>query len=81
MSASVRHRVDGTATTMRIRTRLGCTSADMTVLIALGRHFERLADEDLASAAGPGRPTTRRRGVSGPQAGGDRRARRAGPAG
>ncbi len=50
----IRHPVHGTteapcATTMRIRTRLRYSLADMVVLVALAEHFDRLQSRDLAA--------------------------------
>ncbi|MGD0321882.1 MAG: hypothetical protein ABSC00_09835 [Acidimicrobiales bacterium] len=53
MSRRLRHPVNGTseapvAQTMRVRTRLRYSMADMTVLVALARHFDELQGKDLA---------------------------------
>lgn len=54
----VRYPVAGTiearvTSTMRIRTRIKATDADLVVLEALGRHFDRLQGADLAARCRP----------------------------
>jgi hypothetical protein len=53
MSRKVRYPVTGVSeapvgATLRIRTRIRYSAADMVVLVALARHFERLQGQDLA---------------------------------